>query len=154
MSLSALSNPGRPARLPLSTPTRKVTNEHTCHSNAFVDEGFYRHPQRYARSRRPVALTRPIPLIAMQFYPLALATGAIVVLPALGWMTVLGTLGLAHAPMLQRLNTVVEAYPQILLLGPHPSLSAMLGAMQPAGDTWPRSPWDSPYLPCSPCCAG
>jgi hypothetical protein len=90
----------------------------------------------------------------MQFYPLALATGAIVVLPALGWMTVLGTLGLAHAPMLQRLNTVVEAYPQILLLGPHPSLSAMLGAMQPAGDTWPRSPWDSPYLPCSPCCAG
>jgi hypothetical protein len=66
----------------------------------------------------------------MQFYPLALATGAIVVLPALGWMTVLGALGLAHAPMLQRLNTVVEAYPQILLLGPHPSLSAMLGAMQ------------------------
>ena len=34
-------------------------------------------------------LTRPIPLLAMQFYPLALATGAIVVLPALGWIAVL-----------------------------------------------------------------
>lgn len=75
-------------------------------------------------------LTRPIPLLAMQFYPLALATGAIVVFPALGWMAVLGALALTHAPMLQRLATVVEAYPQILSLGPHSSLPAMLGAMQ------------------------
>jgi hypothetical protein len=75
-------------------------------------------------------LTRPIPLVAMQLYPLAVATGAIVALPALGWMAVLGALGLAHAPMLQRLATVVEAYPQILSLGPHSSLPAMLGAMQ------------------------
>jgi len=75
-------------------------------------------------------LTRPIPLLAMQFYPLAIATGAIVVLPAVGWMAVLGVLGLAHAPMLGRLAAVVAAYPQILWLGPNPSLSAMLGAMQ------------------------
>jgi hypothetical protein len=75
-------------------------------------------------------LTRPIPLLAMQFYPLALATGAIVVLPGLGWMAVLGGLALAHAPMLQRLATVVEAYPQVLSLGPHSSLPAILGAMQ------------------------
>ncbi len=66
----------------------------------------------------------------MQFYPLALATGAIVVLPALGWIAVLGALGLAHAPMFQRLATVVGAYPQVLSLGPHSSLPAMLGAMQ------------------------
>jgi hypothetical protein len=75
-------------------------------------------------------LTRPIPLLAIQFCPLAIATGAIVVLPALGWMAVLGALWLAHAPMLQRLTTVVAAYPQLLSLAPHPSLSAMLGAMQ------------------------
>src|SRR5580704_3156086 len=65
-------------------------------------------------------LTRPIPLLAMQLYPLAIATGAIVVLPAVGWMVVLLALGLAHAPMLGRLTTVVAAYPQVMLLGPHP----------------------------------
>jgi hypothetical protein len=75
-------------------------------------------------------LTRPIPLLAMQFYPLAIATGVIVVLPALGWMAVLGALGLAHAPMLQRLATVMATYPHILSLCPYPSLSSMLGAMQ------------------------
>ena len=58
-------------------------------------------------------LTRPIPILAMQFYPLAIATGGIVVLPALGWMAVLGALGLAHAPMLQRLATVMATYPHI-----------------------------------------
>jgi hypothetical protein len=75
-------------------------------------------------------LTRPIPLLAIQFYPLAIVTAAIAVLPALGWSAVLGVLWLAPAPMLQRLATVVEAYPQVLSLGSHPSLSAMLAAMQ------------------------
>jgi hypothetical protein len=75
-------------------------------------------------------LTRPIPLLAVQFYPLAFAAGAIVVLPALGWMVALGTLGLAHQPTLQRLNAIVAAYPQVLSLGSHPSLPAMFAAMQ------------------------
>lgn len=75
-------------------------------------------------------LTRPITLLAMQFYPLAFATGALVLLPALGWIAVLGTLALAHAPMLQRLAAALAAYPQILSLGSHPSFSAMLDAMQ------------------------
>jgi hypothetical protein len=75
-------------------------------------------------------LTRPISLLVMQFYPLAFATGALVLLPAIGWIAVLGTLALAHAPMLHRLTAVIAAYPQIVALGSHPSISAMLGVMQ------------------------
>ncbi|MGA2218759.1 MAG: hypothetical protein ABSG51_11775, partial [Terracidiphilus sp.] len=52
-------------------------------------------------------LTRPISLLVMQFYPLAFATGALVLLPAIGWIAVLGTLALAHAPMLHRLTAVI-----------------------------------------------
>ena len=75
-------------------------------------------------------LTRPIPRLVMQFYPLVIATAAIVLLPMLGWAVVLGVLRLARAPMLARLTSVVFVYPQIQLLGPHPSLAAILGAMQ------------------------
>jgi hypothetical protein len=75
-------------------------------------------------------LIRPIPRVAMQFYPLAIAASAILVFPAGGWLTVLGVLGLTHAASLPRLIAAVSAYPKVLSFGPHPSIFVVLGAIQ------------------------
>jgi hypothetical protein len=87
------------------------------------------HPPGFPNQLR-FLLTRPNPLRVAQFYPLAIATVSIVGLPALGWIVVLGVLRLAYPPLFGRLTEVVAAYPRVLLLGSHPSLSATLGAMQ------------------------
>jgi hypothetical protein len=74
-------------------------------------------------------LTRPQPRRALILQPLLVAAGALAILPALGWLLLLGWLWMVHAPSLGYLAELARMVPSASHLGPHPSFLAFLMAL-------------------------
>jgi hypothetical protein len=82
-----------------------------------------------SRGNTPYFFSRPITRASVLFVPLALAAVAVVTLPILATLLLLGWLNLVRAPALAHLLAVMQQIPAVASLGPHPSLFSFLGAI-------------------------
>jgi hypothetical protein len=73
-------------------------------------------------------LTRPQSRLDLILAPFLIAATAIILLPGLAWMLLIGWLYLVHAPSLGHLVAVLETVPAASHLGPHPSFLALAHA--------------------------
>jgi hypothetical protein len=74
-------------------------------------------------------LTRPTPRRALILQPLFICTLALAILPAFGWLLLLGWLKLVHAPALAHILALTEMVPSASNLGPHPSFFTLMSAL-------------------------
>jgi hypothetical protein len=74
-------------------------------------------------------LTRPVVRQAVLLCPVAIAVIAMVLFPGMAYLLLFGWLHLVHAPSLGHLLALIELLPSASGLGPHPSLGAVLGAI-------------------------
>ena len=82
-------------------------------------------------------LTRPQSRLDLVLAPFLIAATAIILLPGLAWLLLIGWLYLVHAPSLGHLVAVLETIPAASQLGPHPSFPA-LAAGHPSGPVLSR----------------
>jgi hypothetical protein len=74
-------------------------------------------------------LTRPVVRQAVLLCPVAIAVIAMVLFPGMAYLLLFGWLHLVHAPSLGHVLALIELLPSASGLGPHPSLGAVLGAI-------------------------
>lgn len=73
-------------------------------------------------------LTRPQSRLDLLLAPLLISATAIVLLPGLAWLLLVGWLSLVHAPSLGHLVAILETIPGASHLGPHPGFLALAAA--------------------------
>jgi len=73
-------------------------------------------------------LTRPQSRLDLILAPFLIAATAIILLPGLVWLLLVGWLYLVHAPSLGHLVAILETIPAASHLGPHPSFLALAAA--------------------------
>jgi hypothetical protein len=74
-------------------------------------------------------LTRPVPRIALQAYPLAITTAAIVLLPLLAWTLLITWLTVVHAPSLNHIIALLALAPAPSKADPQASMLAVLSSI-------------------------
>jgi hypothetical protein len=73
-------------------------------------------------------LTRPESRLQLLLAPFLISAAAIVLLPGLVWLLLLGWLQMVHAPVLGHLVAILELVPAASHLGPHPTFWALVNA--------------------------